>query len=427
MYGFGGPESSRLGRTIGGVDATLAAVLAVVAAVAGLVVGAVLARVSRRPAPSGRAAPSGGAARPDPTRGMLSPGAGSLLAVLPGSTVVLDRADAVVQASPSAYSLGVVRGDRLQSAAVLSMVRMARQDGQIHEATFDVRRGPAGAGAATTLATRVAPVGPDLVVVLVEDRTEARRVEDIRRDFVANVSHELKTPVGGLGLLAEAVTDAAEDPDAVRRFASRMQHEASRLSAMVQDLLDLSRLQSEDPLRPAGQVSVDDVVAEALDLCRTAATSKQIVLDSRGEQGIAVVGDEGQLITAVRNLVHNAVAYSAAHTRVAVSVRRVDDIVEISVTDQGIGIPAGDLQRIFERFYRVDPARSRETGGTGLGLSIVKHVVANHGGEVTVWSREGTGSTFTIRLPLVTGPGLGRARASDGVPGGIDRLKETAP
>jgi two-component system sensor histidine kinase SenX3 len=235
----------------------------------------------------------------------------------------------------------------------------------------------------------------------VDDRTEARRVEEVRRDFVANVSHELKTPIGALHLLAEAVEDAAEDPDAVRRFAERMQRESLRLSALVQEIIELSRLQVADAGHAPRQIQVDDVVSDAVDRCRLAAQAKHIDVVAGGDQGSRVFGDHALLVTAVRNLVDNAIAYSPEGTRVAVAVRRNDNLVEISVTDQGIGVPHAEQARIFERFYRVDPARSRATGGTGLGLSIVKHVAANHGGEVTLWSSEGQGSTFTLRLPDV--------------------------
>jgi two-component system sensor histidine kinase SenX3 len=235
--------------------------------------------------------------------------------------------------------------------------------------------------------------------VLVDDRTEARRVEEVRRDFVANVSHELKTPIGALALLAEAVTDAADDSDAVRHFAERMEREAQRLATLVQEIIDLSRLQVADALHPPEPVRVDGVLAEAVDRVRLAAQRKQISVITGGDIGAIVYGDRNLLVTAVRNLVDNAIAYSPEHTRVIVTVTRADGLVEIAVKDQGYGIPKADLERIFERFYRVDPARSRATGGTGLGLSIVKHVAANHGGEVTVWSEEGVGSTFTLRLP----------------------------
>jgi two-component system sensor histidine kinase SenX3 len=248
---------------------------------------------------------------------------------------------------------------------------------------------------------RIAPLGSRLVLVLVEDRTEARRVDEVRRDFVANVSHELKTPVGALALLAEAVQAASDDPEAVRRFAARMQQESHRLTSLIQDLIDLSRVQIDAPLAASAEkVHVAEVVADALDRSYETAAARRIELVADAEDDVAVRGDRTQLSAALGNLVENAVNYSPDDTRVAVTVKPVGDLVEISVTDQGIGIPERDLERIFERFYRVDPARSRATGGTGLGLSIVKHIAATHGGEVTVWSSEGNGSTFTLKLPV---------------------------
>ena len=238
------------------------------------------------------------------------------------------------------------------------------------------------------------------MLVLAEDQTESRRVEEVRRDFVANVSHELKTPVGALALLAETVEDAADDPDAVRRFAGRMRQEASRLTNLVQDIITLSRIQAAEPVPDPAAVQVDAIVAEALDRCRMKANARGITLADAGDRGLGVLGDEDLLLTAIRNLLENAVAYSPERTRVLVTTRRAGERVEISVEDQGIGIPERELQRIFERFYRVDPARSRATGGTGLGLAIVKHVTAAHGGAVTVRSVEGAGSTFTLSLPL---------------------------
>ncbi|WP_225804680.1 cell wall metabolism sensor histidine kinase WalK, partial [Streptomyces sp. NK15101] len=243
---------------------------------------------------------------------------------------------------------------------------------------------------------------PDLLL-RVEAPPEARRIEAVRRDFVANVSHELKTPVGALSLLSEAVMDASDDPEAVTRFAGRMQIEATRLTNLVQELIDLSRVQNDDPLEDSEPVSVDELVAEAIDRSRQPASTKQISMVSGGAAGLYVWGSRGQLAAALGNLVENAVNYSPARTRVGIAARRVSapggDLIEIAVTDQGIGISEKDRERIFERFYRVDPARSRATGGTGLGLAIVKHVAASHGGEVTVWSTEGQGSTFTLRLP----------------------------
>jgi two-component system sensor histidine kinase SenX3 len=255
------------------------------------------------------------------------------------------------------------------------------------------------------VSARSAPIGSRLVLLLVEDRTEARRVDAVRRDFVANVSHELKTPVGALSLLAEAVMDASDDPEAVRRFSGRMQIESARLTNLVQELIDLSRVQDDNALTDIAPVPVDELVAEAVDRCRQIAAAKDITLAVGGDAGLIVPGDHNQLVMALGNLVENAVNYSPGRTRVDIDVRVAPggEHLLLAVSDQGIGIPTRDLDRIFERFYRVDPARSRATGGTGLGLSIVKHVMAGHRGDVTVRSLEGVGSTFTITLPLQHG------------------------
>jgi two-component system sensor histidine kinase SenX3 len=334
----------------------------------------------------------------------LPPGIASVLSVLSSSAVVLDAEDRVLQASDAARSFGLVEGEQLMAGEVLALARQVRRDGEIREGEYEVTPG-GGIGGVTSFAVRVAPLGGDvgcdgLVLVLAEDQSESRRVEEVRRDFVANVSHELKTPVGALALLAETVEDAADDPDAVRRFAGRMRQEAARLTNLVQDIITLSRIQAAEPVPDPTAVPLDAVIAEALDRCRMKANARGIALADVGDRGLGVHGDEDLLITAIRNLLENAVAYSPERTRVVVTTRRAADRVEISVEDQGIGIPARDLQRIFERFYRVDPARSRATGGTGLGLAIVKHVMAAHGGTVTVRSVEGAGSIFTISLPL---------------------------
>ena len=343
------------------------------------------------------------AVRTEPAQ--LPSGVASVLSVLSSSAVVLDSDDRVLQASDAARAYGLVRGDELVVQELLALARQVRRDGEIREGELEVSTRGAN-GRTTTLAVRAATLGAavgggGLVLLLIEDQTESRRVEEVRRDFVANTSHELKTPVGALALLAETVEDAADDPEAVRRFAGRMRQEAARLTNLVQDMITLSRIQAAEPVPDPVPVKLDDVVAEALDLCRMRASARGIELAATGGHGLSVLGDEDLLITALRNLLENAVAYSPDKTRVEVSVRSAPgDAVEISVADQGIGIPERDLERIFERFYRVDPARSRATGGTGLGLAIVKHVTAAHGGKVTVVSTEGAGSTFTLRLPL---------------------------
>jgi two-component system, OmpR family, sensor histidine kinase SenX3 len=359
------------------------------------------------PAPMAGAAPAAQVAVADPPPVQLPAGLAAVLAVLSSSAVVIDSHDRVLQASEAARSFGLVEGDELVVGELLALARQVRRDGEIREGEIDISTGLPHR--TTSFAVRVAPLGAEvggggLVLLLVEDQTERRRVEEVRRDFVANTSHELKTPVGALALLAETVEDAADDPEAVRRFAGRMRQEATRLTNLVQDMITLSRIQAAEPIPDPMPVDLDAVVAEALDRGRMKATARGIELASTGTRRLFVRGDEELLVTALRNLLDNAVAYSPEKTRVVVSTRRAGhDAVELSVTDQGIGIPERDLERIFERFYRVDPARSRVTGGTGLGLAIVKHVTAAHGGKVTVSSREGAGSTFTLRLPSKPG------------------------
>ncbi len=335
----------------------------------------------------------------------LPPGIASVLSVLSSSAVVVDSNDRVLRASAAARAFGLVKGDRLVVTELAALARQVRRDGEIREGEFEVQV-PRFGGKTTSFAVRVAPLGGavgggGLVLVLAEDQTESRRVDEVKRDFVANTSHELKTPVGALALLAETIEDAADDAEAVRRFAAKMRQEAQRLTNLVQDLITLSRIQAVEPVPDPRLVDLDTVVAEAIDRCRMKANARGITLASIGARGLSVLGDEDLLITALRNLLENAAAYSPEHTRVVVSTMRTSEgNAELSVADQGIGIPERDLERIFERFYRVDPARSRATGGTGLGLAIVKHVMAAHNGKVTVRSVEGAGSTFTLVIPL---------------------------
>ncbi len=323
-------------------------------------------------------------------------GVAAVLSVLRSSAVVVDDADVVLKASAPAYAMGLVRGTSLLSTDLADLVHQVRRDGQIRETELLMSRPGMPARHVTA---RVAPLGSRLVLALVEDRTRERRVEAVRRDFVANVSHELKTPVGAIRLLAEAVHDAAEDPEAIKRFSHRMLTESDRLSRLVQQVIELSRLQGDEPLEQPMPVELDEVIKVAVDTSAIDADSKRISIVTGGTPQLQVFGSEEQVTAAVANLVANAVSYSDCDATVLVSTKADDDMVEISVVDQGIGIPAHEIDRIFERFYRVDPARHRSTGGTGLGLSIVKHVAATHGGEVRVWSVEGQGSTFTLTLP----------------------------
>ncbi|MGA8979641.1 MAG: ATP-binding protein [Pedococcus sp.] len=371
------------------MDATTAAVLA---GFAGVLTGALAVIAVRYSERQQTQLPGAGSVT------SLPPGVGDVLAVLRSSAIVVDSADAVTKMSPAAVAYGLVRDGELVHAELRHLARQVRRDGVIRESQLELSRGPLGQGR-SIMQARVAPLGSSHVLLLVEDHTQARRVEEVRRDFVANVSHELKTPVGGIGLLSEAILDAKDDPEAVERFAGRMQVESHRLAQLVKEIVDLSRLQVADTLHAPRLVDVTAAVREAIEYSRVGSDAKQIEIAEACAPDLKVFGDEDLLVTAVRNLIGNAVAYSDTSTRVAVGGRLNGDMVEITVTDQGQGIPLAEQARIFERFYRVDGARSRATGGTGLGLAIVKHICANHGGDVTVWSEEGRGSTFTIRLP----------------------------
>ena len=328
---------------------------------------------------------------------VVPPEVTTVLAVLRSSAVVVNDEDVVLKASAPAYALGLVRNNEMVDPELADLVRQVRRDGQIRETELVISRTPSSPPRHVT--ARVAPLGSRLVLALIEDRTRERRVEAIRRDFVANVSHELKTPVGAIRLLAEAVQDASDDPEAVERFAGRMLTESERLVRLVQQVIELSRLQSDDPLDQPVPVPLDDAVATAVDTTTIDAQARGISVVASGENGLKVLGNREQITVAISNLVANAVSYSPDRSSVLVATRATEDLVEISVTDQGIGIPPTEIDRIFERFYRVDPARHRSTGGTGLGLSIVKHVAATHGGDIRVWSVEGQGSTFTLALP----------------------------
>jgi two-component system, OmpR family, sensor histidine kinase SenX3 len=314
------------------------------------------------------------------------------LIVVPGEQILFQ--------SPGITNFAIVKEERITSEDLMALIRVARRTNETHRSRIEIARGPIGAGK-REFEVSVSPLNEEgMVLVLISDQSEARRIDAVRRDFVANVSHELKTPIGALGLLSEAILGAKDQPDAVVKFASRMQIEAKRLTDLVQEIIDLSRLQSSDPLQKAFDVEASDVVREAVAQAALSAESRKITVEIGEIEDATVIGDRDQLIMAVLNLVENAINYSPENTKVSVVVKVKEELLEISVTDQGIGIAEGELARVFERFYRVDPARSRMTGGTGLGLSIVRHVALNHGGDIKVWSKEGVGSTFTLQLPI---------------------------
>ena len=326
------------------------------------------------------------------------------LSLLDGDSMILAPGEIPLFITPGIETLGVLKDERIQSSELLATIRVVRRTHNPQVGKIDFPRGPIGEGK-HELTVKVLPLTKDdLVLVLVSDESEAQRVHDVRRDFVANISHELKTPIGALSLLSEAVLGAKDDPEAVVKFATRMQSEAKRLTDLVQEIINLSRVQDSDPLQLAQEVGVEYMIREAIDQCQISADNRNITVTYSETTPAVVLGDRDQLIMAIHNLVENAINYSPENTKVSISTTIENGVINIAVTDQGIGISEAEQDRIFERFYRVDPARSRQTGGTGLGLSIVKHVASKHGGEVKIWSVENVGSTFSLRLPVYSLP-----------------------
>ncbi|NES15637.1 two-component sensor histidine kinase [Micromonospora sp. PPF5-17] len=393
-----------------------------VALVAGLVAGLLLSEPVRawwRRSASGGESFRRSAGRPlipDDELGGLSALGRKTIDSLRAGVVVLAPDDTPVLVNPAARAMGLLRtGTTPGSIAAHPLIRtlagQVRRTGVRREIELDLPRGRDSAGDNPLgVHLRAMGLGAGYVSIEAADVTESHRLARVRRDFVANVSHELKTPIGALQLLAEALVDATEpagggaadlsaDLVAARRFAERIQHESTRLGRLVQELLELTRLQGAEPQPAPEPVAVDWVIAEVLDRTRTAAAARRVEIAVDGQRGLTVYGSDSQLATAVANLVENAINYSGEDTMVRVTARATDEHVEIAVADQGIGIAPNEVDRIFERFYRADQARSRATGGTGLGLAIVKHIASNHGGRVDVSSTLGGGSTFTLRLP----------------------------
>ncbi|HXV94423.1 MAG TPA: ATP-binding protein [Pseudonocardia sp.] len=352
-------------------------------------------RIGRRPEPltPGRAEPPPGPPLADLLQRVFRSSDSGL--------AVLSRSGDVVLHNARAVELGVLRSGRpdARAWAACQHVLDSGSPEDVDLSPLDHRgRQP------TAVLAHVRPLGEGFTIVDAVDTSDVVRLEATRRDFVANVSHELKTPVGAIALLAEAVLDCSDDADEVRHFGTKILNEANRLGALVTELISLSRLTGAERLPELSKVDVDDVVREALDRCRLSAERAHIEITVDSPSGLEVDGDRSLLVTALSNLLENAIAYSPPDASVSVSRRRSGGMAEISVTDRGIGIALEHQERVFERFFRVDPARSRATGGTGLGLAIVKHVLANHGGEVRLWSRPGTGSTFTMRIPTRGAP-----------------------
>ncbi len=330
-----------------------------------------------------------------------------IVALMPLGTAVVDRHRDVVYHNGRAKELGLVRERQLDEEA-WKAARQTLADGA--DVEFDLLPGrgkrsvPGRSGLSVHGQARLlSEEDRRFAVVFVYDHSEYARMEATRRDFVANVSHELKTPVGAMAVLAEALLASADDPETVRRFGEKVLVEANRLGGMVTELIELSRLQGAERLPDMGAVDVDTVVSEAISRHKVPADNADITVCTDQPSGLRMLGEQALLVTALANLVSNAVAYSPRGSLVSISRRRRGDNIEIAVTDRGIGIDRKDQERVFERFFRADKARSRATGGTGLGLAIVKHVAANHNGTIGLWSQLGTGSTFTLSIPAYDG------------------------
>lgn len=325
-----------------------------------------------------------------------------VVALAPIGMVVVDSHRDVVFINDRATELGLVRDRQLDERAWSAAQRvLATGEGvEVDLSQQPQRAAPGRSGLSVRGHVQLlSKQDPRFAVVYVDDQSEQARMEASRRDFVANVSHELKTPVAAMGVLAEALLESAEDPETVHHFSRKILTESQRLANMVHELIELSRLQGAEPLPDLDGVEVDSVVSEAISRHKVAADNADIKVTTDAPSGFRVLGDQPLLVTALANLISNAIAYSPDGSKVSISRRRRGDNIEISVTDRGIGIARADQERVFERFFRVDKARSRATGGTGLGLAIVKHVAANHNGSIRLWSQPGTGSTFTLSIP----------------------------
>ena len=321
----------------------------------------------------------------------------------PTGVVVVDISRDVLLSNPQAHQLGLMHERVLHDLGWEAALRVFdTQEEQELNLVIPARRSSAPDKSVRCLVSPLTLADDRFVVLYATDESELVRMEAARRDFVANVSHELKTPVGAMSLLVEALAEAKGDPEAVERFSESLTREAKRLSMMITELISLSKLQGAEALPDMEPLSVAEIIDAAVHRTKILADQAGITVGTDCEEGLMVMGDRSLLITAVSNLITNAVNYSPEQTPVSVSVKMMDgDTVAIRVTDRGIGISLADQERIFERFFRVDKARSRSTGGTGLGLAIVKHVVANHKGAIKIWSRPGTGSTFTLELPAL--------------------------
>jgi two-component system sensor histidine kinase SenX3 len=323
-----------------------------------------------------------------------------LLDALPTPGLLLDGVNFIVGATTSAQALGFKPDSVLPQSELVELAVQARQTGEASSAELHIKTGLQGE--TNWVAARAAVASDNKILITLEDLTESKRLDDTRRDFIANISHELKTPIGAISLLSEALIEADEDPVMVKKFSADLHREAVRLAALVQDIIELSRLQGAEVVSNAQLLDLSTLIADAVDRNAFLAEKRKVKIMVDAPKGLKVLGDQEMLVTALKNLIENALVYSEEGSQVGIGLRQKYGIAAIAVADSGVGIATEHQERIFERFYRADPSRSRQTGGTGLGLSIVKHVALKHRGDVQLFSQPGVGSTFTFRLPIAS-------------------------
>lgn len=329
----------------------------------------------------------------------ISDGAAELLEVLAEAGLVINAKDTVVRATSSAMAMGLVRDRALVHKELAKLASQARSSQTMERLEAELLSGIRGSKR-LYVSARAINLGEDSILLIVDDKTDSQRLDETRRDFVANISHELKTPVGAIGLLAEAIQNSTDNPEVVAKLSGNVLKESKRLSALVKDIIQLSRVQAAETTINAELIDLEPVVRDAIDRNGFKAERRNVTIECIAIKGVKVFGDEEMLAVAIKNIIENAIVYSPEGSKVVVTLSKVGGVAEIAVTDSGVGISKQDQKRIFERFYRTDPARSRQTGGTGLGLSIVKHVIESHLGEIKLFSKPGVGSTFTLRLPV---------------------------
>ena len=340
--------------------------------------------------------------------------ASEILELLGSVGILLDQSNQVIRMNRRAEPFGLFPRDSLVQPELFELVKRARASKQVESFNGFINVGMKKSQ--LEVSAKASLVAGDYVVLVIEDQTQKSRLDKTRRDFIENISHELKTPIGAIALLAEAIQGAEDDPDTRNRFAGNLVKESNRLTHLVQDIIELSRLQSKEVLATAELIDVNKVIADSVDRNEQLARSRNIRIIFQHEAGPEVYGNREMLTTAVKNLIENAINYSSSGSQVGIGSKSEGDVAEIAVTDSGTGISPENQARVFERFFRVDSSRSRETGGTGLGLSIVKHVANIHRGEIKLFSQPGVGSTFTLRIPM--------ARSSDPATGTIKVVAE---